>query len=80
MQFIYTGELPIKDVDLTLAGIFKPSDVITKGTVFEVPDENKFLIQRVKISGIYEEYIEPQKKVGKPKKQKNKKKIEKEEK
>ena len=73
MKFIYTGQLPIKDVDLTLAGIFKPDEVIAKGTVFEVPDENKMLIQRVKCGGYYEPYIEPKKKLSKPKKEKNKK-------
>ena len=67
MKFIYTGDLPIKDVDLTLAGIFKPNQVIVKGTVFEVPDDNKLLIQRVKVGGSYEPYIEP-KKIGRPKK------------
>ena len=66
MKFIYNGQLPIKDVDLTLAGIFKPEDTIVKGTVFEVPDNDKTLINKVKISGIYEPYIEP-KKVIKPK-------------
>ena len=73
MKFIYTGDLPIKDIDLALAGIFKPNESIRKGTIFEVPDDNKVLIQRVSVSGCYQEYIEPKKpKFGKSKK-KNKK-------
>ena len=74
MKFIYTGQLPIKDVDLTLAGIFKPNESIVKGTVFEVPDDNPMLIQRVSLGGSYEEYIEPKKKEAKPKKEKQTKK------
>lgn len=72
MKFIYTGDLPIKDIDLVLAGIFKPTDSIRKGTIFEVPDNNAVLIQRVSVSGCYEEYVEPKKPVYKTKK-KNKK-------
>lgn len=82
MKFIYTGQLPIKDMDLTLAGIFKPNDLIVKGTVFEVPDDNPVLIQRVKLGGSYEPYVEPKKKWSKPKKEKQikEKEIEEEEK
>lgn len=69
MKFIYKGHAPIKDVDLTIAGIFKPEDVIVNGTVFEIPDENKLLIQRVEVQGIYELYSES-KKVKIPKKDK----------
>ena len=67
MKFIYNGQLPIKDGDLVLAKIFKPSDVITNGTVFEVPDDNALLIHRLSLNGYYSEYAEP-KKVGRPKK------------
>lgn len=67
MKFKYIGDLPIKDIDLVLAGIFKPNQSIRKGTVFEVPDSNKLLIDRVKINGAYVEYVEP-KKQYKPKK------------
>lgn len=77
MKFIYTGDLPIKDIDLTLAGIFKPDESITNGTIFEVPDDNKLLIQRVSVSGCYEQYVEPKKK-SKPKKKQKKEKIEEE--
>ena len=74
MKFKYTGDAPIKDVDLTLAGIFKPSEPIVKGRIFEVPDENKKLIKRVKLSSCYEPYIEPIKKVkGKSQKKKEEK-------
>ena len=72
MKFIYTGDLPIKDIDLVLAGIFKPDESIHKGTVFEVSDDNLLLIQRVSVSGCYEEYTKPKKTVGESKK-KNKK-------
>lgn len=70
MKFIYHG-LPIKDVDLVLAGVFKPDETIYDGTVFEVPDKDKHIIQMVKLSGIYEEYVEPKKK-SKPKFKKEK--------
>lgn len=68
MKFKYVGQLPIKDGDLVLAEVFKPTDVITKGTIFDVPDDDISLIQRVKLNGYYEEYNEP-KKVGRPKKE-----------
>ena len=71
MKFKYVGQLPIKDGDLVLAKVFKPTDVITNGTIFEVSDEDALLIQRVKLNGYYEEYSEP-KKVGRPKKEENK--------
>lgn len=73
MKFIYTGQLPIKDVDLTLAGIFKPTDDIVNGTIFEVPDENTKLLKRVKVSGIYEPYTEPIKAIPKKKQTKEEK-------
>ena len=73
MKFKYIGDLPIKNVDLVLAGVFKPIDVIRKGVVFEVPDENIGLIQRLKLSGNYEEYVPPApKKISKSKKEKKK--------
>ncbi len=71
MKFIYKGKMPIKDVDLVLGGVLKPGEPIVNGRVFEVPDDNKLLIQRVKVNGVYEPYIEP-KKVTKPKKSKKK--------
>ena len=77
MKFKYTGDLPIKDVDLVLGGVFKPNQSIIKGTEFEVPDDNALLIQRVKLNGHYE--VVP-KKVYKPKKFKKENKKEKEKK
>ena len=71
MKFKYIGQLPIKDADLVVAGIFKPRDVITEGTVFEVPNNDTLLIQRVKTTGYYVEYKEPVKPV-KPKKEQKK--------
>ena len=69
MKFKYTGHAPIKDVDLVLAGIFKPNQAITPGTVFEIPDSKKDLIKRIKIMGVYEPYFETKKKIGRPKKE-----------
>lgn len=63
--------MPIKDVDLVLGGVLKPGEPIVEGKVFEVPDDNKLLLQRVKVNGVYEPYTEP-KKVGRPKKSKKK--------
>ena len=79
MKFKYIGQLPIKDGDLVIAGIFKPRDTITNGTIFEVPDENTLLIQRVKGGGAYVEYSEP-KKVKRPEKDKQKEEKKEEEK
>lgn len=75
MKFKYIGQLPMKSADLVLAKIFKPTDVITKGTVFEVQDDDTLLIQRLKCTGNYEEYTEP-KKIGRPKKYKKEEKKE----
>lgn len=73
MKFKYVGHAPIKDVDLVLAGIFKPSQAITPGTIFEIPDDNQNLIRLVKMMGVYEEYFEPiKRKVGRPKKEEKK--------
>lgn len=72
MKFKYVGELPIKDMDLVLAKIFTPHQRIIKGTVFEVPDKDVVLIQRVKLNGYYEEVPE-KKAVSAKKKQKGKK-------
>jgi len=79
MKFKYTGQAPIKDVDLVLAGIFKPDEPIVNGTIFEIPNDNKRLIKLVKMMGIYEEYHEPKRKVKKPKKEDKEEKIEEEE-
>lgn len=79
MKFRYVGHAPIKDVDLVLAGIFKPNQVIVPGAIFEIPNDNHNLIRLVKMMGVYEEYIEPKRKVGRPKKEKEEKEEDKEE-
>ena len=76
MKFKYVGQLPIKDGDLVFAGIYKPKDIIKNGDVFEVPDDNELLVQRVKVSGVYEPVED--KKVTKPKKENKNEKTEEE--
>ena len=75
MKFIYNGDLPLKDVDLVLGGVFKPDEIIVKGTIFEVPDDNKKLIQRVKLSGVYVPYTTPRKVKPKKANKKEEKKV-----
>lgn len=70
MKIIYTGQLPIKNAELALAGIFKPNQTIYNGTIFEIPDENKELIEKILLGGNYEEYVAPKKAFGKAKKEK----------
>lgn len=72
MKFKYVGHAPIKDVDLVLAGIFKPNQAIVPGAIFEIPNDNPNLIRLIKMMGVYEEYIEPKRKVGRPKKEEKK--------
>lgn len=79
MKFIFKGDLtgkPIKDVDLVRAGIFKPTELIHKGTEFEIPDEEKLLIQQIKASGYYEP-VDDKKTIKKTKKEDEKVKEEK---
>lgn len=54
MKFKYVGQAGFKDLDLTIAGIFEPSDVLIPNTIFEIPDENVALIKRVKLNGNYQ--------------------------
>ena len=75
MKFKYIGDLPIKDVDLVVGGIFKPTEVIVKGTTFEIPDDNALLIQRCELNGNYEKV--PTLKISKSKKVKKEEKEEK---
>lgn len=75
MKFIYNGDLPLKDVDLVLGGVFKPNEIIVKGTIFEVPDDNKKLLQRVKLSGVYVPYTAPRKVKPKKANKKEEKKV-----
>jgi hypothetical protein len=60
---------------LVYAGIFKPTDSMSNGTIFEVPDDNANLIQRLRCSGNYEE-VREFKKITNPKKEKKEKKKE----
>ena len=75
MKFKWIGGNAYKDIDLVLNGIMKPNQQLFKGQIIEVPDSNKYLINRIKINGNYEVYNEP-KKVIKPKKDKTKEKKE----
>lgn len=54
MKFKYVGQAGFKDLDLTIAGIFEPSDVLIPDTIFEIPDDNVALIKRVKLNGNYQ--------------------------
>ena len=75
MKIIYTGQLPIKNAELALAGIFKANDTIYPGTIFEIPDNNVKLITKILAGGNYSEYVEPKKpiKAKKNKKEENEK-------
>lgn len=74
MKFIYTGEMPIKDIDLVLGGVLNSDEPIVKGKVFEVPDDNKLLLQRVKCNGVYEPYTESKKRITSKKSKKEEEK------
>lgn len=77
MKFKYVGQAGFKDLDLTIAGITKPKDVLLPNTIIEVDDP--VLIQRLKINGNYEEVHEKPKPRPKPKFKKKIKEEEKEE-
>ena len=72
MKFKYIGQAGFKDLDLTIAGIFEPSDVLIPDTIFEIPDDNVDLIQRVKLNGNYQIVNEKPKFLKKVKKEKKK--------
>ena len=67
MKFKWIGGNGFKDLDLVLNDIKTPDEQLFTGSIIEVPDSNKELISRLKVSGNYEEFIEP-KKFIKPKK------------
>lgn len=67
MKFKWIGANRVKDLDLVLAGVLKPSDELKKGMIIDVPDSKTQIIERIKVNGNYEVYSEP-KKVTKPKK------------
>ena len=72
MKFKYVGQAGFKDLDLTIAGIFEPSDVLIPNTIFEIPDENVALIKRVKLNGNYQVVKEKPKFLKKMKKKEEK--------
>ena len=61
MKFKYNGQSRVKDLDLVLAKIMKPTDVLIKGMIITVPDSEPQLIKRLQINGNYEVYNEPKK-------------------
>lgn len=77
MKFKYIGQAGFKDLDLTIAGITKPQDVLLPNTIIEVTDP--IIIQRLKINGNYEVVHEKPKPRPKPKFKKKIKEEEKEE-
>ena len=68
MKFKWIGGNGFKDLDLVLYKIMTPDDILVKGRVIYIPDDNNELIERIKISGNYVVYVEP----PKPKKKKHK--------
>ena len=71
VKFKYIGQAGFKDLDLCIAGIMNPNDVLIPNTIIEIPDENTSLIKRVKINGNYQ-LIQEKPKFRKVKKEKDK--------
>lgn len=61
MKFKYTGQSRVKDLDLVLAKVMKPTDVLINGMIINIPDSETQLIKRLEINGNYEVYTEPKK-------------------
>lgn len=61
MKFKYNGQSRVKDLDLVLAKIMKPTDVLINGMIITVPDSETQLIKRLHLNGNYEVYNEPKK-------------------
>ena len=61
MKFKYRGQSRVKDLDLVLAKVMKPTDVLINGMIITVPDSDPKLIKRLQINGNYEVYNEPKK-------------------
>ncbi|MBQ8016468.1 MAG: hypothetical protein IJ258_00020 [Methanobrevibacter sp.] len=61
MKFKYIGQSRVKDLDLVLAKIMKPTDVLINGMIITVPDSETQLIKRLEINGNFEVYNEPKK-------------------
>lgn len=76
MKFRWIGDNGFKDLDLVIFKILTPQDVLFTGRIIEIPDNQTHLINRIKLNGNYEEYVEPPKKVLKPRKSKKKDKEE----
>lgn len=53
MDFKYTGENGFKDIDLVIYGIMDKDDELVNGMIFTVPNEQKSLINRLKVNGNY---------------------------
>lgn len=77
MKFKYLGQSGVKDLDLVLAKIMKPNDILINGRIITIPDSDTQLIKRLQINGNFEVYNEPKRYI-KPKKVKEPKKEEKE--
>ena len=77
MKFKYIGSSGQKDMDLGLYGLKKPTEILLKDEIIDVPDSEKDLINRLKINGNYELYLES-KKFNKPKKEEKEEKTKKE--
>lgn len=73
MKFKYVGQAGFKDLDLCIAGICDPKDVLIPDTIIEIPDEMTGLIQRVKLNGNYQE-VQSRQKFKKVKKEEKKEK------
>jgi hypothetical protein len=54
MKFKYIGQAGFKDLDLCIAGVTNPQDVLIPNTIIDIPNEMTGLIERVKINGNYQ--------------------------
>lgn len=79
MKFKWIGGNNFKDLDLVIFKILTPQDILYTGRVIEIQDNQTHLINRIKLNGNYEEYVEPPKKVVTPRKFQKKDKKEKKE-
>lgn len=53
MKLKYIGQAGTRDLDLAIAGIIKPNDILLPDTIIEVPDDEELLIRRLKMTGNY---------------------------
>ena len=68
MKFKWIGENAYKDIDLVLNKVMTPQQLLFKGSIVDIPDDNVELIQRIKLNAKYEVYEEPKRRF-KPKKE-----------